>query len=89
MATNITTTVNALSGSSTPWSAAHRPLSALFLGLKENTQRTVIDPDATLTTLTLWERSNDGTLGRFSLFELEERAGFVTDDLNLLDGPEA
>jgi len=88
MGANITTTINALPGSSAPWSA-HWPFSTLLLSLEEDPQRTVIDPDTTLTTLALWERSNDGTLGRFSLFELEEGAGFVADDLNILNGSEA
>lgn len=87
----ITTTVNTLSRSTTPW-PAHGPLTALLLGFDEDPDVPPIlslDPDTTLTTLSWWERSSDGTLGRVKLLELEEGAGFATNDLKVFDGSKA
>jgi len=89
--TAIATTIDALSRSSAPW-PAHRPLTTLLLGLNEDPDVSCtfnIEPDTSLTTLSWWKRGSYGTLGRFKLLELEEGAGFVTNDLELLDGPES
>jgi len=88
--TAITTTIDALSRSSAPWSA-HWPLTTFLLCLNEDSDVPSgfsIDPDATMTTLTLRKRGDDCTLGRFKLLELEEGAGFITNNLEFLDLPE-
>lgn len=87
----VTATINALSGSSTPWSA-HRPLTTFLLGLDEDldvASTLGLDPDAALTTLSQRKRSSDSTFGRLELLKLEKGASLVTDDLKFFDGPEA
>jgi hypothetical protein len=86
--TAVTTAIDTLPRTSDP-RPAHRPLATFLLRLKEYSEVSIIDLNATLAAVIVWERRNDGTLGRFDLFEFEKRAGLVADDFKLLDSPKA
>jgi len=90
ISTTTITTVDALPRSSAP-RPAHWPLSTLLLGLKGDSGSPFdfINPDTTLATLVLWERSSDGTPCRINLLKLEEGACLAADDLKFLNGSKA